>query len=290
MATFMHDGLTFDVLEGGPVDGPPVVLLHGFPVDATSWSLVAQRLHAARIRTLAPDQRGYSPGARPHGIHAYAVRHLVGDVIALLDSVGLARAHVVGHDWGGAVAWQCAIRHPERVASLTVLSTPHPDAFAQALRGWDQARRSWYMLAFQLPWLPERLMARDFARRLTKTGLPAAFADHYARLFARPGDLTGPVSWYRAALTRPGRQPWTREGRPPATPTGGGGRHTVIVPTTYVWGRDDFALGREAAERTGAHVSGDYRFVELAAGHWLPETHPDEIAREVLDRIAAAHA
>ncbi|HOF63459.1 MAG TPA: alpha/beta fold hydrolase [Dermatophilaceae bacterium] len=290
MATFEHDGLTFDVIEGGPSDGPPVVLLHGFPQDATSWSSVADRLHAAGVRTLAPDQRGYSPRARPTGTEAYAGRHLVADVIALLDNAGLARAHIVGHDWGGAVAWQFAIRHPERVASLTVLSTPHPDAFARALRTPDQARRSWYMLAFQLPWLPERLMARGFARRLSKTGMPPAFADQYARRFARPGDLTGPMSWYRAAVERPGRGTRRAREQAPVLPKREGGRHTVSVPTTYVWGRDDFALGREAAEHTGAHVSGDYRFVELAAGHWLPETHPDEIAREVLDRIAAAPA
>ena len=283
MDRFVHEGLTFDVLDAGPPGGIPVVVLHGFPQDATSWSLVADRLHAGGVRTLAPDQRGYSPGARPRRVDAYAVRHLVGDVVALLDSAGLPRAHVVGHDWGAAAAWQCAIRHPDRVASLTVVSTPHPEAFEWALRTLDQARRSWYMLAFQVPWLPERLLARGFARRLEKTGMPPVFADHYERRFARPHDLTGPMAWYRAALRRPRR---AVTGMAPTASIGGSERHTVRVPATYVWGSEDFALGRGAAERTARHVSGDYRFVEVAGGHWLPETHPDEVAQAVLDRIA----
>ncbi|MFK5644981.1 alpha/beta fold hydrolase [Ornithinimicrobium sp. LYQ121] len=272
MDSFAHDGLRFDVLDGGPTDGEVVVLLHGFPQDATAWAGVAPLLHEAGLRTLAPHQRGYSGGARPRRVTAYRMEHLVGDVLALLDAAGVERAHVVGHDWGGGVAWALAEQHPDRVASLVVLSTPHPAAMLWAVRHADQGRRSWYMLALQLPVLPERGLARMLRRGgLARSGVPVEQDRRYAARLGRARDLRGPVNWYRAML-RPsvGRRP------------GRGGR--VTVPTTYVWGSRDPFLGRAAAERTAQHVVGDYRFVEVAAGHWLPERQVELVAREVMAR------
>jgi pimeloyl-ACP methyl ester carboxylesterase len=268
MDSFERDGLRFDVRDGGPRGGEIVVLLHGFPQDSTSWDAVTPVLHEAGLRTLAPDQRGYSPGARPPGRAAYTTTQCAGDLLALLDAVGADRAHVVGHDWGGAVAWVAGCRNPERVASLVVLSTPHPAALAHALLHSLQALRSWYMALFQLPVLPELLIARTLHRTLTSSGLPPDYADRYTARLHGPGALTGALNWYRglpASLLTP----------LPGCP----------VPTTYVWGREDFALGRAAAEATGRQVSGPYRFVELAAGHWLPETRPREVASVVLNRI-----
>src|SRR3954467_7630213 len=126
--TFRRGDMVFDVQDGGPPDGEPVVLLHGFPQDRTAFDRMAPALHTAGLRTLAPDQRGYSPGARPVGRSHYRVREAVGDVLAMLDAAGSERAHVVGHDWGGAVAWAMAAWHPDRVRMLTALSTPHPAA------------------------------------------------------------------------------------------------------------------------------------------------------------------
>ncbi|MFB9732332.1 alpha/beta fold hydrolase [Ornithinimicrobium kibberense] len=274
MDTFTRDGLTFEVLDGGPEDGEVVVLLHGFPQDATAWDRVSPLLHAAGLRTLAPTQRGYSPGARPRRVTAYRISELVADVVALLDAAGVERAHVVGHDWGGGVAWALAAAHPDRVASLVVLSTPHPSALAWAFRHADQGRRSWYMLAFQLPVLPERGLARMLrSGGLRRTGLPDQDARRYAARLGRAGALRGPLNWYRAAL-RP-----ARDGR------GGLRVGPVAVPTTYVWGTRDPFLGRAAAERTARHVRGDYRFVEVDAGHWLPERQADAVVREVLARV-----
>lgn len=274
MDTFTRDGLTFEVLDGGPDDGEVVVLLHGFPQDATAWDRVSPLLHAAGLRTLAPTQRGYSPDARPRRVTAYRVPELVADVVALLDAAGVQRAHVVGHDWGGGVAWALAAEHPDRVASLVVLSTPHPSALAWAFRHADQGRRSWYMLAFQLPLLPERGLARMLrSGGLRRTGLPAEDSGRYAARLGRARALRGPVHWYRAAL-RPARR-----GR------GGLRAGPVPVPTTYVWGTRDPFLGRAAAERTARHVTGDYRFVEVDAGHWLPERQADAVVREVLARV-----
>lgn len=283
--SFAHDGLVFDVLDRGPRDGTGVVLLHGFPQDATAYGEVSEGLVAAGLRTLAPHQRGYSVGARPRAVTAYRMSHLVGDVLALLDTAGLERAHVVGHDWGGAVAWALAQRRPDRVASLVVLSTPHPGALARALRtDPDQLRRSWYLLALQAPWTPELLMARMMrAGALRRMGVPAGHAARYAARLGRAADVRGPISWYRAALRPqvrlPGRTRWHE------LDTEGGSDAVVSVPTTLVWGRRDPYLGRTAAELTAAYVDGDYRFVEVDAGHWLPEKQADVVVLEVLARV-----
>lgn len=277
ITTFSRQGLTFEVNDTGPIDGRPVLLLHGFPTDRSSWDRIAPVLNGAGLRTLAPDQRGYSPGARPSATHAYRLEELVADVVALIDAAASTEAasqkvHVVGHDWGGAVAWLLAGNHPERVASVTSLSTPHPAALSRTFRSGDldQLRRSWYMAFFQLPYLPERLVAATFRSWLTATGLPPDDVSRYAARLASAQALSGPLAWYRAA----------RSSRLSA--------HRVAVPTTYVWGRDDAALGRHAAQLTREHVTGPYAFIELPAGHWLPETRPDECAAAIIDRVESA--
>jgi pimeloyl-ACP methyl ester carboxylesterase len=268
MDGFERDGLRFDVRDRGPRGGAVAVLLHGFPQDSTAWDDVAPALHEAGLRTLAPDLRGYSPGARPSGRRAYTIDAGVGDLLTLLDTVGADRAHVVGHGWGGAVAWATGCRYPARVSSLVVLSTPHPTALARAFVRSAQSLRSWYLALFQLPVLPELLLGRTLCRTLTAGGLPEDAAARYTARMREPGALTGALNWYRAlpmSLLTPVLD--------------------CPVPTTYVWGRDDATLGRVAAEATGRQVHGPYRFVELAAGHWLPETRPREVAGVALDRI-----
>ena len=288
MDRFTRGSLIFDVTDSGPRDGQVVVLLHGWPQDRTAWDRVRPPLNDAGLRTLAPDQRGYSAGARPRERSAYRTGELVRDTLALVDEAGAERVHVVGHDWGGAVAWALAQRHPERLASLTVLSTPHPSAMAWAFRHGDQARRSWYMLAFQVPVLPEAVLRPRMDRLLRRLGLPAEDADRYAARFRFPGAATGGLNWYRGAAAGPGiRRGLTRRVRG----GGSGGQDAaarrpsvVTVPTTYVWGSRDTALGRDAAERTARYVGDDYVFIELDAGHWLPETRPEEVSRAILSR------
>src|SRR3954451_6312569 len=158
MGSFQRNGLTFDVVDSGPADGAPAVLLHGFPQDCTAWDRVAPGLHQHGLRTLALDQRGYSPMARPRGRASYRLRETTADVLALLDAAGLRSAHVVGHDWGGVVAWALGAWHPDRVRTLTALSVPHPAAMAKAMVTSDQGLRSYYMGLFQLPLLPEGLL------------------------------------------------------------------------------------------------------------------------------------
>jgi pimeloyl-ACP methyl ester carboxylesterase len=271
-----RDGLVLDVRDEGPRGGEAVVLLHGFPQDSRCWDEVTPTLNRAGLRTLAPDQRGYSPGASPGDVSAYRVSSLAADVLAVLDAAGVSSAHVVGHDWGGAVAWYLGAQHGDRVDSLTVLSTPHPAALAHAMTRSTQPLRSWYTLAVQLPVLPELVLSRTLGASLRMSGLPAHLAQRYASRFSTPGSLHGPLAWYRAAGRRP---PWE------VLDAVGAGLGDVAVPTTYMWGRHDPALGRAAAEATRNHVSGDYLFVELDEGHWLPELVPDEVAGAVLDRV-----
>lgn len=269
--SFHHDGLTFDVVDAGPEDGEPVVLLHGFPERAGSWEQVSARLTAQGLRTLAPDQRGYSPGARPPRRRDYAMPHLVGDVLALIDEVG-GSAHVVGHDWGAAVAWTLAARHPEACRTLTAVSVPHPAAFLAAMpRG--QLLQSWYMGMFQLPWLPEQLLSKrggglDLALR--KGGSTPEDIERLQRDIIDYGALTGGLNWYRALPFAP--PSWSRT--------------KVRVPTTFVWSDHDVALGRWGAEHTAEWVEADYEFVELAGvSHWIPTQAPDALAEAILERV-----
>ena len=198
------------------------------------------------------------------------MRELVADVVALLDDAGLATAHVVGHDWGGAVAWATAPHAAPRVRSLTVLSTPHPSAFTGSMLTSTQALKSWYMAFFQLPAVPELVIGRDLAGWLRRSGLPRPMAERFARRMREPGALKAALNWYRAL-------PASLAARIPR----------VRVPTTYAWGRRDFALGRRAAELTAQFVTAAYRFESLDAGHWLPETRPDQVAALVIDQVRA---
>ena len=275
LSAYAHDGLTFDVVDRGPDDGPVVIALHGFPQTASVWGPVTGHLTAAGCRVLAPDQRGYSPRARPRAVSAYALPALVGDVLALADAAGADRFDLLGHDWGGVVAWALAAWHPDRVRSLTVASTPHPAAMAAALPH-GQALRSWYTAAFQVPALPERLLGQP---RFATPVLAAMRTPHPEQVQAFLADRSaarGALAWYRAV----GLSAVRRE----RVPVG-----VVRVPTTYVWSDEDPALGRWAAEHTEQQVHADYRFVVLeGVSHWIPDEHPAELADLVLER--AGHA
>jgi pimeloyl-ACP methyl ester carboxylesterase len=275
MDNFERSGLRFDVIDqaGAPDHGGPaeetVVLLHGFPQQPSAFDAVVPHLHREGLRTLVPSQRGYTSAARPRARSDYSNAETVADVVALLDAAGVDKAHLVGHDWGGFQVWGMAAWHPDRVASITVLSTPHPAAFLESVITSGQALRSWYMAFFQLPLLPETFARRSLERSLTDSRLPTASVAEYCKAMERPGALTGALNWYRG-------MPFSIQQRV----------GPITVPTTYVWGRHDFALGRAAAERTERHVQAPYQFRELNSGHWLPETEPDAVAEAILARVA----
>ena len=273
------NGFTFSARAAGPHDGRPVLLLHGFPQSSWSWRTLLGYLGASGYRAVAPDQRGYSAGARPLDVPAYSVPHLVADVLAIADTMEMATFDLVGHDWGGMVAWVTAARHADRVRSLTVVSTPHPEALRAALLGGDpeQAERSGYIALFQRPDEPEQLLlgadgsGSGLRRMLSATGLDPVLADEYVALLVQPGALTAALNWYRAMDGA------DVDGLPP-----------VIVPTRFVWSTGDQALGRVAAEATAEWVAGRYRFDVLeGVSHWVPEEAPQELGRLLLEHLAS---
>jgi pimeloyl-ACP methyl ester carboxylesterase len=264
-------------VEAGPADGPLVVLLHGFPEFWYGWRRQIEPLAAAGFRVLVPDQRGYGESDKPRGARAYNLEALAGDVVGLLDEAGRERATIVGHDWGAAVAWWVAIRHPGCVERLAVLNGPHPAAFRRFLRRSPrQMLRSWYMAFFQLPGLPETAL-RALAPVLLKRGLGsrggAADPDEIARYreaWSRAGALTAMVNWYRALFRHP-----------PPVPAD----LRVRAPVLVIWGARDRYLGKELAKASLAYCDrGELAGVD--ATHWVQHDEPERVNRLLLDFLS----
>ncbi|WP_117208245.1 alpha/beta fold hydrolase [Allorhizocola rhizosphaerae] len=268
-------GFEFAVHVDGPEDGPAVVLLHGFPQHSGQWHLVTPLLHAEGLRTIAIDQRGYSPGARPEDPAQYAIDEMIADTLSIMDELGVGRFHVVGHDWGAAVAWGLAGDHPDRVLSLTAISVPHPAALMMALadKNSDQAKRSTYVAFFaQLDESVPAMLANDgemFKMIFQGSGLSDEQLERYVGPMRDPAALRAGLSWYTAIVTQPPKN------------------HAVVtVPTTYIWSDQDMALGGDAARACARFVSGDYRFVELKGiSHWVPDQAPEAVAEAIVARV-----
>lgn len=272
VTTFERDGLVFDVLDAGPIDAEPIVLLHGFPERATAWRAVAPLLHDAGYRTLALDQRGYSPGARPRRRRDYRVTELALDVVALIDRVG-GSAHVVGHDWGAIVAWTVAQHHPPAVRSLTAVSVTHPAAYLRSLGRSSQLLKSWYMGAFQVPGGAERLARTSlFPRMLASFGMTRDEIDRCLTEVVGTGALAGGLMYYRALPLNDPRDLLV----------------PVRVPTTLVYSTGDTALSAWGARHGGEHVEASYDYVELeGVSHWVPTQAPEALAAAILRRVAS---
>ena len=266
------NGLRFTGLEAGPKDGELVLLLHGFPQFADSWIPIMHLLAAAGLRVVAMDQRGYASGARPAGVEAYGIDRLVSDVLGFAEQLSAERFHLVGHDWGGLVAWKLAADFPQRLRTVSVISTPHIDAFQDALRSsFDQMNRSKYILLFKLPrGIPEwaLLAANAQALRGAYAGMvPQSQVAANVRRMREGGTLKSALNWYRAL--------------PVGLRIG-----PVTVPTIYVWGDRDQALGEVAALGTARYCTGEYQFYRLAGrSHWLLEEAPEDLALLLLGHI-----
>jgi pimeloyl-ACP methyl ester carboxylesterase len=266
------NGLSFTVDLAGPEDGAPVLFLHGFPETRHMWRHQLAALGAAGYRAIAPDQRGYSRGARPGETEAYNTEHLVADALGLMDALGRAKFHLVGHDWGGQLSWLIAAMRPERLKSLNVLSRPHPAAFAQAMKeDTQQASRSGHHRAFRETDAVARMREaklKPLRDALARQGVPAVDVDVYCGALMDDGAIEGAMSWYRATGFNAGEVP------------------PVSVRTLYVWGSDDATVGRRAAELTKEYVTGPYRFEEIAgAGHFVVDQYPDKVSALLLAHI-----
>lgn len=279
-------GVDLHAVAAGPASGQLVVLLHGFPETGATWRTHMGPLADAGFRVVAPDMRGYGRSDAPRGVDAYPLDRLVEDVIALADGLGAGRMVLVGHDWGGIVAWHLAATRPERVRRLVTINAPHLAAYRRELRTLDQMRRSWYVLYFQLPFLPElTLRARDFeaVERILRTDpmRPGAFDErdieaHKAAL-AQPGALTAAVNYYRASLRRLGT-------------LGGRQRRTVTAPTLVIWGERDRYLRPELTEGLERWVP-DLRVERLPdASHWAMADDPERVNRLLADFLRGSRA
>jgi epoxide hydrolase 4 len=269
-------GVTLRVAQAGPPDGPLVLLLHGFPESSFGWRHQIPALAAAGFRVWAPDGRGYAGSDAPPGIEAYAIPRLVADVVGLIDAAGRDRAHVVGHDWGGVVAWKVAEGHPERLGRLVVLNAPHPRVHQELLRRRPrQVAKSLYMLFFQIPLLPEALLgARDhraLADAMRRSSRPGTFdeaeLDAYRTEWRRPGALRAMLDWYRAAVRHGGRKV---------------DRPRIRVPTLVLWGERDAFLETEGATAS-AELCDEARVERFPdATHWLQHEEAERVNAKLI--------
>jgi pimeloyl-ACP methyl ester carboxylesterase len=262
-------GVRLHCVEAG--HGPLVVLLHGFPEFWYSWRKQIPALVDAGFHVLAPDMRGYNLSDKPRGIQAYTTDILARDVACLIDACGEERASIVGHDWGGGVAWSFAMAYPDRLERLAILNVPHPLRLLQGLRTPRQLRKSWYIFFFQLPWLPEALARATnyvFVREGLRNGARAgAFSpediDRYVEAISRPGAVTSAINYYRA-LFRSGARSMRRLRR-------------IDAPVLVIWGERDQYLGRELAQPDAAWVPHVHVERLSDAGHWVQNDQPDRV-------------
>ncbi len=271
------NGLTFTCRLDGPDDGQLVVLLHGFPETSRMWLPLIERLASEGYRVIAPDQRGYSPGARPAEESAYAYPNLVDDLFALVDAVGGDRFHLVAHDHGAGVGWTAAGAQPERIASYVAMSVPHVTAFSQAIaEDEDQQQRSQYIIFFRQPGgvAEQAFAANEFEglRNIWSESDEAEVAE-YLEVFRQEGALTGALNWYRN-LNEPGSGVAIEVGE-------------ITTPTLLIWGNQDNAIGRRGVELGEAYMKGPYRLAELDAGHWLIQQEPERVCDEVVSHLEA---
>jgi pimeloyl-ACP methyl ester carboxylesterase len=274
------NGIKLHVVMAGPKDGQPVLLLHGFPEFWYGWNQQIPALAEAGYRVIVPDQRGYNLSDKPKGVKAYAMDTLVADVLGVVDALGYQKVNLIGHDWGGLVAWVSAIQYPERLRKLGILNAPHPAVMANFLRRGDpeQLRRSWYMFAFQIPWLPEYFLRkndwRNAVRVLRGSGKPHTFKkediSEYKKAWAQPGAMTAMLNWYRAIFYRPRETRGTR----------------VKVPALLLWGMQDVALSHRMA-RLSLDYCEDGRLVFFEeATHWVQHDEAKNVIALLLEFLA----
>ncbi|MGB7404455.1 MAG: alpha/beta fold hydrolase [Pacificimonas sp.] len=289
--TIAANQLTFDLVEANPKGDRLAVMLHGFPELNFSWRHQIEALADAGWRVWAPNQRGYGGSSKPQGKAAYDLDHLIADIAALIEAARSERSAtevmLVAHDWGGAVAWDYAVRKTLPLDRLIVMNMPHLQTFRASLKtSKAQRRRSWYTLFFQLPWLPEWALTRNDAEAIRRAFLdwtsaqenfPPEVLDTYARAAQRPGAMTAMINWYRAAFAKRNRR--RMDARTDAD-------WCVDVPTLLIWGDDDQALGPETLGGIERYVPYLTRRHLPGVSHWVQQDRPEEVNRVMLDWLA----
>jgi pimeloyl-ACP methyl ester carboxylesterase len=263
-------------------DGPLLVLLHGFPEFWYGWRQLIGPLAAAGFRVVAPDMRGYNLSSRPTDVAAYSTDRLVADIRGLIHERGADSALLVGHDWGGSVAWATAMQHPEVVDRLAILNAAHPRRLSQGLHHPGQLRKSWYFFFFDLPELPESVVRADrwhFFRHFLRDAHPAFTAeemDRYIQAWSQPGAATGMINYYRSSVRQ---SPKSTEAQ----------LRPIDAPTLVIWGERDRYLGPELAEPDREDVPNLDRVERLPdASHWVHHDEPERVVQLLTDFFALA--
>lgn len=282
------NGVTLHTVVAGPEDGPPVILLHGFPEFWYGWRRQIPYLAERGFRVIAPDQRGYNLSDKPKAISAYRISELARDVVGLLDTLGYERVYLVGHDWGAAVAWWVATLFPDRLHKLAILNVPYPTLAAKAYQAgdWRQILKSWYIFFFQIPRLPETLLgfnqARGLEQAMSRSGKSTTFTPEelaaYRQAWSQPGALTAMINWYRAA-GRSATQPKHGElvSRAPVR---------ITTPTLMLWGEQDIALEKSLAQQS-IDLCDNGRLVFFPdATHWVQHDETAEVNRLIGEFLA----
>jgi pimeloyl-ACP methyl ester carboxylesterase len=269
------NGIHLHTALAGPEDGQPVFLLHGFPDAWFGWEAQIVSLAEAGFRVIAPDQRGYNLSDKPQGVASYRMPVLVADILGLADALGCARFHLAGHDFGAMVSWNLALLVPQRLKRLVIANVPHPAVMQANLRRHPaQMLKSWYVFFFQLPGLPERLMAAQNWRQLIASlpaDLSATEQDRYRAAWGQPGAITAMINWYRAVLRGP------QETAPSSK---------IQAPTLVLWGRRDPYLGYEMVQPS-LDLCQDGRLAMFAdATHWVLRDQAKEVSRLMIEHFS----
>ena len=271
------NGIKLHVVQAGPQSGVPVVLLHGFPEFWYGWRKQIPALAEAGCRVIVPDQRGYNLSDKPKGLKNYSLDVLVEDIIGLIDALEYEKVNLVGHDWGGIVAWRLADKYPERLHRLSIMNAPHPVVMRKTLlRSFDQLRRSLYVFLFQLPWIPEAGMKRDNWRgaesALRGSGKIHTFTNEdiakYKEAWSQPDAMTSMINWYRAAVRHWG---WVSN------------EIRIKVPTLMMWGMKDFALSHRMARPSMDYVDEGNLILFPEATHWVHLDAAEEVNHYLTD-------
>lgn len=268
---FQRHDLTFDVIDSGPLKGKPIVLLHGFPETAQSWTDTASELNRHGFRTYAINQRGYSLGAQPKRRSAYKSAELVADVHAFLNMIN-EPVYLVGHDWGAVVAWEVALTHPDQIQHLTAISVPHKAAFLKSMLSSNQLLKSYYIGLFQLPKIPEILFEKfpRVGRSLLKS---TGMTDHQLSIFQKDmvdaKRLTGALNWYRGLPFSSNRYL----------------KQKIKVPTLFIWGKHDSAVGQKSVDLNKDYIDAPYTEVVLDATHWIPTQNAKELSALIIQNV-----
>jgi epoxide hydrolase 4 len=276
------NGVNLHIVQVGPKTGRPVILLHGFHEFWRGWEKQITSLAQAGFRVIVPDQRGYNLSDKPRELSAYRLDVVAEDVVGLIDALGYESATVVGHDWGGVVAWVIAVLHPQKLDRITVLNAPYPSSFFRTLpRHPEQFLRSAYSFFFQFPGLPEAVLRNNdwelLVEGMRRTSRPGTFSEEdfnfYREAWWRVNAMRSMLNWYRAILRRPFFLPLSPR---------------IELPVLLLWGARDFALGRELASASiSLCLRGKLDYFENAT-HWLQHEEPEQVNEQLIDWIRTA--